>query len=91
MKSRIRIPCLGETVLVGTLEQHNGSSEHPAIVTKVWDNHVVNVMVMPDAGTPFAMTSVVRNETDLVRAVHWRFGETNAWTKVGTDEEEQPA
>lgn len=81
MKVSIRIPCLGEIVLVGTSERYNGSNEHPAIVTRVWNENCVNVTVLPDCAPPFMMTSATRaTSPDQPAPIsQFRFPETNTW------------
>ena len=37
---------------------YNGGDVHPAIVSRVWSNTMVNLHVFPDAGVPFVATSV---------------------------------
>lgn len=95
MKRRVRVPCLGEIVIVGTTEKHNGSNQQPAIVNRVWNEGCVNVMVMPDAGTPFAMTSVSRftpssEENTEVPIQQFDFPETNRWKAYDDGVEEPP-
>lgn len=36
----------------------NGILEHPAIVTRRWTGRIVNLMVLPDAGVPFALQNI---------------------------------
>lgn len=57
---------LGDSVVVKTAQAFNTTNEHPAIVNCVWDHgdldtgpRCMNVMVLPDCGTPFCMTSVL--------------------------------
>lgn len=41
--------------------EHNGTREHPAVVTRVWGGGptpIVNLKVLPDCGEPFDATSV---------------------------------
>lgn len=93
MKTRVRIPCVGEIVLVGTSEQYNGSNEHPAIVNRVWNDNCVNVTVLPDCGQPLSMTSVTRS-TDATSSApisQFRFPETNTWKAYDDGREDQPA
>jgi len=55
-------PCLGDTVIFRTQEQsrqHNGSSDHVAIITRVWAKSV-NLKVLPDCGDPYDATSQPR-------------------------------
>lgn len=58
-------PGLGRIVIVRTPSASNGAYEHPAIITRAWGNddtrnapQLVNVMVLPDCGTPYPLTSV---------------------------------
>lgn len=47
--------------LAGDDHVHNGTREHPAIVTRVWGPGplpTVNLKVLPDCGEPFDATSV---------------------------------
>jgi hypothetical protein len=47
--------------LAGSDHVHNGSREHPAVVTRVWGEGptpLVNLKVLPDCGEPFDATSV---------------------------------
>lgn len=49
-------------VFLGAADQaHNGTREHPALVTRVWGpgpTPTVNLKVLPDCGEPFDATSV---------------------------------
>lgn len=60
----MQIPSLGRIVLaVCPQAKSNGADVAPAIITRVWGEHqaggwTVNVMVLPDSGTPVAATSV---------------------------------
>lgn len=66
-------PTIGRIVTVRTSEPYNGSSEHPAIVTRVWSSNdpaeargahaCINVTVLPDCGEPFWMSSIGLFET----------------------------
>lgn len=47
--------------LAGDDHVHNGTREHPAIVTRTWGEGAhpcVNLKVLPDCGEPFDATSV---------------------------------
>jgi hypothetical protein len=54
-------PTLGRVVLFRSQDgEHlgNGAQEVPAIITRVWTDTCVNVLVMRDASSPLALTSV---------------------------------
>lgn len=50
-------PTIGRIVHVHG-RNHNGSTVHPAIVTRVWSDDVINVLLCPDACAPYPLTSV---------------------------------
>lgn len=50
-------PSIGRIVLVHG-KNHNGSFVHPAIITRVWSDTYINVLLMPDACAPYTLTSV---------------------------------
>lgn len=50
-------PYVGMPVLVHG-RNHNGSVEHPGVITRVWNDAYVNVVIFPDASAPYAVTSV---------------------------------
>ena len=52
---------LGQTVIVKNTDKSNGSTEQPAIVNRVWGDDCVNVMVLPDCGEPYCLTSITRD------------------------------
>lgn len=58
---------IGRIVIAKTAQSHNGTVEHPAIITRVWQaepnalyggHALVNVTVFPDGETPFSLSSV---------------------------------
>ena len=53
---------IGDTVLVhDPLNVSNGTTEHPAIVTRVWgsgETPTINVKVFPDCGEVYDITSI---------------------------------
>lgn len=65
-------PSLGRIVLFRSLDS-NGSLEHPAIITRVWSDVCVNLLVFPDNFLPVAKTSVVLEENDLGNMFAWRW------------------
>lgn len=66
-------PSLGRVVLVKTAEQINGQNEHAAIITQVWSDTCINVMVLPGFGAPFAKTSVTPEQPGQTLGVSWRW------------------
>lgn len=54
-------------------EPVNGMREHPAIITRVWSNDLVNLHVFYDGAPSAARTSVVRaDDVDLTGYTwHW--------------------
>jgi len=53
-------PSIGRIVIFRS-EDHNGVLEHPAIITRVWNDTCVNLLVFFDAGTASPRTSVTLN------------------------------
>lgn len=52
-------PYVGQNVVVqGQGLNSNGADEHPGIINRVWSDHMVNLTVFPDCGTPRCLTSV---------------------------------
>lgn len=41
----------------------NATQVHPAVVTRVWAQNCVNLQVLPDCGTPYVETSVMRDDS----------------------------
>jgi hypothetical protein len=61
----------GDVVIhVGPWSISNGHEEQVAVVTWVWNEHSVNLKVMPDCGTPYDATvveAVVDEQTALAK------------------------
>lgn len=52
-------PSIGRIVLVtGAVAASNGATEAPAIITRVWNDTMVNLRVFPDAAGSVSLTSV---------------------------------
>lgn len=52
-------PSIGRIVIVtGTAAVSNGATEAPAMITRVWSDTMINVVVFPDSASPRALTSV---------------------------------
>jgi hypothetical protein len=71
-----RFPKVGETVLFKSKkanEMGNGAEEVPAIVTRVWTEATVNLLVIRDGDEPLTRTSV--SFEGFARGTHmqWRF------------------
>lgn len=61
----MQTPSLGRVVLVpADPKANNGASDAPATITRVWNDHMVNVRVLADGdGVPEWRTSVTLCET----------------------------
>lgn len=67
-------PTKGRIVLVTTPGREiNGQIEHAAIVTQVWSDTMVNVMLMPGAGDPVPQGSVAFADPPSPVAMSWRW------------------
>lgn len=55
-------PTLGRIVHVKTPTPINGQTEHAALVTQVWSDTMINVMVFPGSGQPFSAGSIYRDD-----------------------------
>ncbi len=67
-------PFVGEVVIYvqPSYETHvNGTAEHPAIVTRVWNDHMVNLKVMFDCGPTESVGSVIRDGVAMPGAPRW--------------------
>lgn len=52
-------PSPGRIVLItGAAAVSNGATEAPAMITRVWNDTMVNLIVFPDAAQPVVLTSV---------------------------------
>ena len=61
------VPSVGRVVLV-TGVSSNGVDVQPAIITRVWNPDCVNVMVLPDSGSPHPRTSIQARTPERVAA-----------------------
>jgi hypothetical protein len=68
----------------------NGATEVPAIITRVWSEHCVNLQVFRDGSDPISLTSVSMAELDQPTNHHgtWRWMEYQKAVAAG---EVQPA
>ena len=70
------VALLGQTVLFKSLhasEMGNGADEVPAIVTRVWGPHTVNLTVYGDNIPPASITSVTYDAEPTGQSRSWRF------------------
>ena len=51
---------------------HNNTSEHPAVITKIWTNTCVNMTIFPDCNSPDNKTSIIQDE-ELKQLKGWRW------------------
>lgn len=52
-------PSVGSFVHVrGTAVERNGTDVAPAVITRVWNDELVNLTAFPDEGSPLRLTSV---------------------------------
>ncbi len=69
-----QIPSVGRTVIYRTQHragQHNGTKDHPAIITRVWSDTCVNCKVLPDCGPVYDVTSRIFIHPDDQDAEGW--------------------
>lgn len=67
-------PFLGQAVIYVQPDSEqpvNGTREHPAIVTRVWNETMVNLKVMFDFGPTESVGSVMRNDVANQGTGHW--------------------
>lgn len=62
----------GQVVLVTTREKIAGENEHAALVTRVVNEDVVNVMLLPDGGQPYPVPAVCHVRYSPLAAMTWR-------------------
>ena len=63
-------PSVGRVVIFKG-EDSNGAEEHPAIITRVWNDDCVNLTVLFDAKTPESRTSVQIEGVAPQGATNW--------------------
>jgi hypothetical protein len=55
---------VGDTVIVHAKHhEHNGTCDHPAIVTRVWSDDMINTMAFADCHGPIIISSVARKHS----------------------------
>lgn len=62
----------GQIVLITTRERIAGENEHAAVVTRVVNEDVVNVMLLPDGGQPYPVPAVCHVRHSPSAALTWR-------------------
>ncbi len=65
-------PTVGRIVLFGPFKS-NEQLEHPAIITRVWSDTLVNLVVFPDAAAPVIRLSVALLAADDQNGHYWRW------------------
>ena len=66
-------PSIGRIVLVKHKTPVNGQHESAAIITQVWRDDVVNLMVLPGAGQPYSMPEVPHEDSKAGGEERWRW------------------
>lgn len=68
-----RVAALGLPVLVKTTEKISGQDEHAAIITRVFSDDLVNVMVFPGEGQPYTIASIRNVKSISAGSLCWRW------------------
>jgi hypothetical protein len=70
-------PSIGRIVITKGISNSNGTSEHPAIITRIWSDKepseavvLCNLTVFPDCGTPITVGSVQIFDDAAAAAAH---------------------
>lgn len=66
-----QVPSIGRIVHVRTPEPMNGQHVHAAIITQVWSDGFVNLMVFPGSGLPLSLGSVYHQSHPQAGERHW--------------------
>ena len=70
----MQTPTIGRIVILKG-HKSNGSDEHPAIITRVWNEDAVNLTAFPDFEAPKLLTSVAfRQSRADAEAFHTKSG-----------------
>lgn len=86
-------PTIGRTVIYvqGTNEESaNGTREHPAVITRVWNDKGVNLLVFFDAHAPEPRTSVLRDDTAGPDMPYWHWPQRIAESAPAPEGEKAP-
>jgi hypothetical protein len=73
--SRLKAPTVGRNVVVRTAEKIGGQNEHAAIVTRVLDGDLIDVMLFAagDGAQPYSITRIFHVDNPHAGAVTWRW------------------
>jgi hypothetical protein len=77
----VQNPAVGRIVIFvqpATEQPVNGTREHPAIITRVWNDGLVNLQVFYDAAPVEARTSVGPYDVEAPDGWGWRWPERTA-------------
>lgn len=68
IEAPVPVSLLGETVIVKTPTAIGGQHEHAAVVTFVYDDDAVDVLLMPRASEPYPVARIAKSGP-----MSWRF------------------
>lgn len=72
------MPTIGHIVIYGLAQSEpdvNGAREHPAMITRAWNDEMVNLVVFFDGAGPQIRTSVEFEPAAGERDAYWRWPE----------------
>lgn len=64
---------LSRNVIVTTPVKIGGQNEHAAVITKVIEDELVNVMLFPSDGSPYPISSIYHANSAKPGAITWRW------------------
>lgn len=73
MSDTPQVPSIGRIVIFSDAasDPAKGTTRSAAVITHVWSATMVNLMVLPDMGTPVGKSSVQFGAPDLPYSWHW--------------------
>lgn len=71
--SRIKPPLVSRNVIVRTPQKIGGQNEHAAIVTRVRESDLVDVVVFPAGEDPYPIGSIRHADSPLANTITWRW------------------